>query len=124
MGVKFFCCALGFFIAQAIQAQPPVAPSPWWLIDRFGKNLVIATTIDQENQRLILTIDSGVWANLDYLGRYSTLHHLSQSTIPYGYSLLLQTPRKTIVAVLNKSGQLEPSALGALPFRANPIPLR
>lgn len=132
MGIKNCAFILGFLLAHSLQAQNPipqaaVEPSPWWIIDRFGQNLVTNTTIDRENQRLILTIDSGVWSNLDYLGRYSTLHHLGSSTIPHGYSLILQTQRQRIVATLNQTTntwQIEPSSLGTLPLRANPIPLR
>ncbi len=130
MGIRMIL--IGFLLTQSLQAQniipqAPVEPSPWWIIDRFGQNLVTKTTIDRENQRLILTIDSGVWSNLDYLGRYSILHHLGSSTTPYGYSLVLQTPRKTIVASLTKTTntwQIEPPTLGTLPLRGNPSPLR
>lgn len=132
MGIKplYFICGLVLsqsLSAQNIIPQSPVEPSPWWIIDRFGQNLVTNTTIDRDNQRLVLTIDNGVWSNLDYLGRYSILHHLGASTIPHGYSLVLQTQRQRIVATLSNttnSWQMEPPTLGTLPLRPNAIPLR
>lgn len=129
MGVKILTGLALWLLSLASQAQnpipqAPVEPSPWWAIERFAQNLVTNTTIDQENQRLVLTIDSGVWSNLDYLGRYSLLHTLGSSLAPYGYSLVLQTKGQNILATFNQAGQISPPHLGALPLRANPIPLR
>ncbi|MCS6959662.1 MAG: hypothetical protein RMK91_06385 [Pseudanabaenaceae cyanobacterium SKYGB_i_bin29] len=106
--------------AETVVPQDPMQPSPWWVIDRFGQNLVIDTTIDPAQKRIILTVDTGVWSNLDYLGRYSVLHHLSSSVIPYNYSLVVQTKRQVTLATYAKQGDnwdILPPGIGALPLR-------
>jgi hypothetical protein len=124
MGVKRLTVLL-FLTAQTIQAQTipqvPVEPSPWWAIERFGQNLVTKTTIDRENKRVILTIDSGVWSNLDYLGRYRLIHTLGSNITESGYSLMLQSQRQNTLATFNQDGQINPPTLGALPLRAKPV---
>lgn len=87
MGIKplYFICGLVLsqsLSAQNIIPQSPVEPSPWWIIDRFGQNLVTNTTIDRDNQRLVLTIDNGVWSNLDYLGRTASSTTWEQAPYP------------------------------------------
>jgi hypothetical protein len=132
MGIRMLLCLGWVLLTAAASAtdtipQTPVEPSPWWTIERFGQNLVTKTTIDRENKRLVLTIDGRVWANLDYLGRYSVVHHLGSTVTPYGYSLLLETQRQRVVAALNpvhQTWEISPPTLGALPLRANPSPLR
>ncbi len=124
MGIKRLTFLL-VLTAQTIQAQTipqaPTEPSPWWTIERFGQNLVTKTTIDRENKRVILTIDSGVWSNLDYLGRYRLLHTLGSNITDFGYSLMLQSQRQNTLATFNQAGEINPPTLGALPLRANPV---
>ncbi|MFN3360449.1 MAG: hypothetical protein ACK421_03330 [Pseudanabaenaceae cyanobacterium] len=106
--------------AETIVTQEPMEPSPWWIIDRFGKNLVLDTTIDASQKQVILTVDTGVWSNLDYLGRYRALHQLSSIVIPYDYSLVLQTKRQITLATYYKQAgrwDILPPGIGALPLR-------
>jgi hypothetical protein len=86
--------------AYTFNPETMTQPSLWWAAEQFGPNKMIVNWIAYPEQRQIdLILNLQLWSSLNYIGRYSFIHHFGTVARDYGYNLRLFDQRPNCLAV-------------------------
>ncbi len=111
--------AVGEAIAQTVPLQP-VAPSPWWAAERFGRGLPEGLTPALEPEAVVFRVERGAWNNLDYVQRYALLQHLGSTVQSTQQRVQVRDRQNTLLAEYfptNGRWAIAPADLQTAPFR-------
>jgi|GEM_PF-1393055 len=75
-------------------------PSLWWAQEQFGKRKLLMNWIAYPTpKRLDLIVNLQIWSNLQYIERYSFIHHFGTVARDYGYELRVFNQRGDCLAL-------------------------
>lgn len=107
---------------DTIIPQSPVQPSLWWKTQRLQEGWVENIAIDSDTKQAIVTINTNRWIASDYLQRFSFLFKLGTEAQKYNFNVRLHNRRNQKIAEYSTQEELwkiDPTSLGAEPFRVN-----